>query len=93
MIMDEDKAEIKDLMLSTSDNPWNPFTHFKEWMNFDLQMGYNTCSYLAAITEDSDGLGPVEEALSRNLAIEEAMLFNLTGNRIIVEKPKDLVSN
>lgn len=90
--MVEDKAEIKDLMLSTSDNPFNPFTDFKEWYQFDVSNGYNTCAYLARIIEDTESLDDREVALAENEAIEEAMLFNLTGNRIIVEKPKELVS-
>ena len=43
----DDESEVKEFMLSTSDNPYNPFTQFKEWYSFDISKGYNTCSYLA----------------------------------------------
>ena len=33
-----------DWMLTTSDNPYNPFTQFDEWQMFDSLQGYNTCS-------------------------------------------------
>jgi hypothetical protein len=85
-----EEREIKEFMLSTSDNPYNPFTDFKNWFNFDVMKGYNTCQYLDKICEATDDLGDRELALSLNEAIEEALYFNLTGNRIKVEKPKDL---
>lgn len=33
-------------MLTTVDNPWNPFTHFREWYVYDIMHGYHTLSYL-----------------------------------------------
>lgn len=89
---DYDKSEVKELMLSTSDNPYNPFTQFREWYAFDIANGYNTCSYLARVCELSEDVCDRETRLSINDAIEEALMFNLTGNRIAVEKPKDLVT-
>ena len=86
------ESEVKEFMLSTSDNPYNPFTQFREWFAFDVANGYNTCSYLARICELSDEVCDRETRLSINDAIEEALMFNLTGNRIKVEKPKDLIS-
>lgn len=86
------ESEVKEFMLSTSDNPYNPFTQFREWFAFDIANGYNTCSYLARICELSDDVCDRETRLSINDAIEEALMFNLTGNRIKVEKPKDLAS-
>ena len=88
---DYDMSEVKEFMLSTSDNPYNPFTQFKEWYAFDIQKGYNTCSYLARVCELSEDVCDRETRLSINDAIEEALMFNLTGNRIKVEKPAELV--
>lgn len=36
----------KDVMLTTIDNPFNPFTQFDEWYKFDMLKGYDTCGYL-----------------------------------------------
>lgn len=38
---------MSDVMLTTVDNPWNPFTQFNEWFTYDMQQGYNTCGLLA----------------------------------------------
>jgi hypothetical protein len=46
----------EEFMLTTVDNPYNPFTHFNEWYAFDIAKGYHTCSYLARISETSNEL-------------------------------------
>lgn len=89
---DYNVSEVTEYMLSTSDNPYNPFTQFREWFAFDIANGYNTCSYLARVCELSEDVCDRETRLSINDAIEEALQFNLTGNRIKVAKPKELVS-
>ena len=37
------------VMLSTIDNPFNPFDDFDSWFHYDIEKGYNSCSYLARI--------------------------------------------
>lgn len=71
-------------MLSTADNPYNPFTHFKEWYAFDTIKGYNTLSYLARIAHTSPSLTDEENEAITNQAIDEILDFNLTGNYIKV---------
>ena len=49
-------------MLSTIDNPFNPFENFDSWFLFDVEKGYNSCAYLARITKMSDEFTEDEEA-------------------------------
>lgn len=43
-----------DVMLTTTDNPWNPFTDFEEWYKWDtLIAGYNTCGWLGNLSYTS----------------------------------------
>lgn len=56
-------------MLTTFDNPFNPFTHFDQWFLFDTEKGYNTCDYLGRIAKTSDEFTDEEY----EMAIEEAM--------------------
>lgn len=67
-------------MLTTQDNPWNPFTNFEEWNAWDISHGYNTNSYLARIAVDSPELSPAQSQRSINDAIDEIIGYNLTGN-------------
>lgn len=75
-------------MLSTSDNPFNPFDDFDKWFSFDIAKGYNTCAYLARVCEESE-LSDRENSLAINEAIEDAARFNFTGNRIVVYRDHD----
>ena len=58
-----------DYMLTTVDNPYNPFDQFTQWLLFDKEKGYNTGEYLARIVNLSDDLSEKES----NEAIERAM--------------------
>ena len=78
--------EVKEFMLTTEDNPFNPFTDFDNWYAFDVSNGYNTCGYLARIAKSSDELSDLEERIEINNAIDEILSFNLTGNYIKVTK-------
>ena len=37
-------SETKETMVTTIDNPWNPFTNWDEWYAYDEWHGYHTCS-------------------------------------------------
>ena len=44
-----------DRLLTTIDNPYDPFEQFALWLLYDKEQGYNTCEYLARevkLTED-----------------------------------------
>lgn len=58
-------------MLTTVDNPFDPFKDFDNWFNFDIEKGYNTCSYLARIAKTSDQLSDYENDLEIERAIDE----------------------
>ena len=69
-------------MLTTVDNPFDPFTQFDEWNAFDLQHGYNTSSYLARIVRTSDELSQPDQDLAIQQAIEEIARLNVRGIHI-----------
>jgi hypothetical protein len=73
-------------MLTTIDNPFNPFTQYEEWYNYDVSKGYNTCSYLARIAKTSDELSDADEFLAIDQAIDEIVKFDLLGNYIKVQE-------
>ena len=77
---------MDEYMLTTSDNPYNPFTNFDEWYAWDVANGYNTCAYLARVSKDSPDISPAQSNTEINNAIDEILEFNLTGNYIKVTR-------
>lgn len=69
----------EEVMLTTSDNPYNPFTQFDDWYAYDVAIGHNTCSYLSRIAKSSDELSETEEIIAINEAIDEILELNITG--------------
>jgi len=70
---------MEEVMLTTSDNPFDPFIQFDEWFAYDESSGYHTCSYLARITKSSDELSPSDEAVAIESAIDEIVEMNIIG--------------
>lgn len=66
-------------MLTTDDNPYDPFTQFDMWLAFDTRMGYNTLGLLARIVITSDQLSEPDQALKIELGIEEIVRENALG--------------
>jgi len=66
-------------MLTTVDNPFNPFEQFIEWYNFDVQAGHGTSSLLARITRSSDELSDRDQALEIDHAMNEIVQENVHG--------------
>ena len=66
-------------MLTTVDNPFDPFTRFDEWMQYDVSMGYNTAAFLDRIVRTSNELSEPDQALSIQLAIDEIVRENVSG--------------
>ena len=73
-------------MLTTVDNPFNPFTHFDEWYQWDEAAGYHTTSFLARIARTSDDLSEADQELAIDLAIDEIVRENVLGLYRKVEK-------
>lgn len=71
-------------MLSTIDNPFNPFTHFTEWNAYDEQSGYFTNNLLARIVIDSDDLSDADQQLATEYAIDEIVKENALGIHVKV---------
>lgn len=78
--------EFQDCMITTKDNPYDPFLQFDQWYNFDTQMGYNTLSLLARVAYTSDEMSEADQQLSILSAIDEICLNDPTENYIQVYK-------
>ena len=66
-------------MLTTVDNPFDPFTRFDEWYAYDVTMGYCTSSFLDRVANLSDELSEPDAALALQEAIDEIIQENVSG--------------
>lgn len=67
------------VMVTTTDNPFSPFTQFDEWFRFDEAQGYHTCQYLARVTRTSDELSFSDQELAIEQAIDSIVELNVLG--------------
>lgn len=88
-------------MVTTADNPYNPFTQFDQWNALDKLFGYHTLSYLCRIYTGSNELSEEDQTRLWNEAVDEVVQMNLTGNYVRVtesgfkdqmKKYKELIS-
>lgn len=47
---------MADYMVTTMDNPWNPFTHYHQWLDHDVKYGYNTDQWIYILSKTSSDL-------------------------------------
>ena len=82
-------------MLTTIDNPYDPFTQFNSWYLCDLELANNNsvhvpcCSYLARIAKTSDQLTDEENALEVERAIDEIIKLDFMNvyKKVCMEEP------
>ncbi len=73
-------------MLTTMDNPFDPFTQFREWNVWDQAHGYNTCALQARVTFMSEDMSDADQELAIVQGIDEVVTENVSGMHIKVKK-------
>lgn len=69
-------TNTKAVMLTTNDNPFDPFDQFDSWFQFDCDKGYNSCAYIARIAHTSEQLSDAENQKEIERAIDEIIQFD-----------------
>lgn len=80
-------AEDVETMLTTVDNPFDPFTQWDEWYAYDALLGYHTPSLLARLTVTSDELSEADQSAAIDYAIDEIVEINASGVHKKVTRP------
>ena len=78
-------------MLTTFDNPFDPFEQFTSWFMFDVEKGYNSCAYLARIAKLTDDMSDQEISDEINRAIDEIIKYDFMNIYKKVEKTSETV--
>lgn len=67
---------MTEVMLTTFDNPYDPFDQFDSWYMYDQDMGYGSCSYLDRIARTSSQLTDQENQREIERAIDEIIKYD-----------------
>lgn len=63
-------------MLTTFDNPYDPFEQFSQWFLFDVEKGYNSSFILGRIARTSEQLSDEENNEEIERAIDEIIKYD-----------------
>lgn len=66
-------------MVTTIDNPYDPFEQFPQWLAFDNAKGYNTINLLGRLVKTSDDLSEADQIVANNEAVNEIVEYNILG--------------
>jgi len=67
------------MLITTIDNPFDPFVQWDEWKRFDEDMKHYTWNLLARIVKTSDDLSDADYDQAVDNAINEMVSFNING--------------
>ena len=73
-------------MLSTIDNPFNPFEDYSSWLMFDKEKGYDSAERLMRIAKLTDDMTQKEENEEIERAIDEIIKYDILNVYIKVSK-------
>jgi hypothetical protein len=79
MTMADTEVNVPEFMLTTVDNPFDPFTQFDEWLAYDIRLGYDTSGFLDRIANVSPDLSSTDQELAIQNAIDEIVEENVSG--------------
>lgn len=77
--MTVDELPRPEYMLTTFDNPFDPFTQWDEWYAWDMRAGYHTPGLLARIAHSSPDISEVDQFWAIQNAIDEIVQENVSG--------------
>lgn len=73
-------------MLSTIDNPFNPFEDYSSWLMFDKEKGYDSAERLMRIAKLTDDMTQKEENEEIERAIDEIIKYDILNVYVKVSK-------
>ena len=82
---------LNQTMLTTFDNPFDPFEQFNDWFMFDIEKGYYSCSRLARIANFSEDMTDEETIVETERAIDEIIKYDFLN--IYKKVSKEIVAS
>lgn len=77
---------MAEVLLTTTDNPYNPFTEFDQWRAYDEQVGHYTLQLLGRVCITSDELSELDQSRAIDHAMDEIVAENVSGVHILISE-------
>lgn len=83
----------EDFMLTTFDNPFNPFTEFDSWWKYDMRLRHDCCGLLARTANTSDLFSDevneqmIYDAMDEIVSDEPMIYRKVSKNDFMVPEP------
>lgn len=74
-----EECMIKECMLTTVDNPYDPFEQFTLWLMFDKEKGYNTSERLMRLANISEDMSQMEIDREVDRAMDRLIELDFTN--------------
>ena len=84
-----EKATEKGFMLTTLDNPFDPFDDFTSWYMFDCEKGHNTSSRLGRIANLTEEMTQKEVDDEMNRAMDLIVKYDFEDKYIKVQEKQN----
>lgn len=76
-----------DVLVTTVDNPINPFVDFEGWMNLDIAMGYDTCGLVSQMFMGYDNMSDEDQAIEYARMIRDLFAHDPLGVYTLAKRP------
>ena len=83
-----DSTKKRDCMLTTVDNPHDPFDKFDQWIQYDNEKGYNTSGRLMRLATVTDDMSDEEYDAEVERAMDKLIEIDFLNIYKKVYKPK-----
>nr|DAM62934.1 MAG TPA: hypothetical protein [Caudoviricetes sp.] len=83
---------MTEYMVTTKDNPFDPFEEYDEWNRFDQDHGYNTQSYLARLVVLPEEPTPNEINDAINDAVDKIILNDVLDIYVRASREKEMAT-
>lgn len=90
--MSKQTVKVEDAVLTTVDNPWNPFTNWDEWYAYDELKGYNTSGLLARFVITSNDISEADNFSAILEGMNEIVKLNPLGIHYILRSTDEFIS-
>lgn len=75
-----------EFLLTTIDNPYNPFKDYEAWLSWDMKAGYDTSGFLARMAAYSSALSDAEQEENIQATMREIVANNVTGMYALIRE-------